>query len=264
MAAPIPITDFEPDSWPEGWPSQSMFSTALPPELRNLGTSFFAAGNVSAIDDWYREILVDLVACVQISHYGSARPNQSPEPVHERWLYLKVQALNYRLLARTELVGIQEALRVATLIWILSITDYVGAGLTALLLLPKLQAALEMAKLRESSSSRLLLGLYFWMSSLGGLVSLSAAKQISISSSSPRGTLYGQQFNFFSLHTAQTARLIGLETKVDVYRSFLQTYLYLDVNGGTEGGDLKYLVETVSRIDQDSLQGFHIAEFTSK
>jgi len=179
------------------------------------------------------------------------RPNQSLEPAHEQWLYRKVQALNYRLLARTELIGIQEAVRVATLLWVLSITDYVGAGLTALFLLPKLQAALEMTKLKEPSSSRLLPGLYFWMSCLGALVSLSAAKQtlISSGSSSPRGTLYSQQFNLFSLHAAQTAHLIGLETKADVYRSFLQTYLYLDLNGGSEEDDLKYLVETVSRID---------------
>ncbi|KAK5048252.1 hypothetical protein LTR84_005922 [Exophiala bonariae] len=262
MAAPIPLADFEPDGLPEGWPPQSIFSTALPPELRNLGTSFFAAGDLSALDDWYRDILVDLVACVQISHYVSGRPNQSLELVHERWLYLKVQALNYRLLARTELIGMQEAVRIATLLWVLSITDYVGAGLTALFLLPKLQAALKTAQFKEPSSSRSLPGLYFWMSSLGALVALSAAKQILISSSSPRDALYSQQFNFFSLHAAQTAHLIGLETKSDVYRTFLQTYLYLDVNGGPGGDDLKYLVETVSRIDQDSLLGIHTVEYT--
>ncbi|KIW74123.1 hypothetical protein Z517_12533 [Fonsecaea pedrosoi CBS 271.37] len=98
MSAPVLTIAFEP----EGWPYQSVSSS------RRSSS-----------------------ACA-ISHHASAsQPNQIPEqPEHERWLYLKVQALNYRLLARTDLDGIHEALRIATLLWILSITEYVGAELT--------------------------------------------------------------------------------------------------------------------------------------
>lgn len=258
MSAPILKTEFEPVGWPDGWPAQDVLSTSLEPEFQNLGTSFFSTENVSAFDNWYRELLIDLIACVRISHHASALPNRSPEHVNERWLYLKVQALNYRLLARTDLTGIQEALRVATLLWILSITDYVGAGLTALLLLPKLQAACEKAGMEAPSSLRLFPGLHFWMSGLGALVSLSASKKLPAGSPSPKGIPYSQQFNFFSLHMAQTAHQIGLEATFDTYRRTLQTYLYMDINGGIEACELISLVDTVSSIDQDST-GFHLS-----
>ncbi|KIW13557.1 hypothetical protein PV08_08745 [Exophiala spinifera] len=254
MSAPVLTIAFEPDDWPEGWPRQSMSSTVLTPELRNLGTGFFTAENVSIIDDWHQKVLVDLVRCVQMSqHAYSAQPNRIPDPECERWLYLKVQALNYRLLARTELDGIQEALRIATLLWILSVTEYVGAELTAIIMLPKLQAALEMAKSSlEASSSQLFPELHFWMSGLGALVSLPATKRISTCSTTLEGIPYDQQFNFFSLHMAQNARRLRLETTFDAYHSFLQKYLYMNVNGGAQGADLKFLVEAVSGIDQDS------------
>jgi hypothetical protein len=253
MSPPILSTEFEPFGWPDGWSAQNVMSMSMTPEIRNLGTGFFTSENASALDSWYRELLTDLVLCVRVSRHASELPDRSLEHVNERWIYLKVQALSYRLLARTDLAGIQEALRIATLLWILSITDYVGAALTALLLLPKLQAAFEKASIEAQSTLRLFPGLYFWMSGLGALVALSASKNLPPDSLSPESVPYSQEVNFFSLRMAQTARQLGLDTTFVAFRRTLQTYLYLDINGGVEACDLISLVDAASRMDQSAL-----------
>jgi hypothetical protein len=254
MTAPIVSIDFEPDSWPKGWSCEAMSSAALTAELQNLGISFFTEENSLAIDDWFQEIFVDLIRCVQLSRHALPHRNLSSEPEPERWLYLKVQALSCRLLAQTELAGVQEALRIATLLFILSITDYIGARVTALSLLPKLQTVLEKISFETSSPDlQQFPGLLFWMSSVGALISRPAARIVSAVPNSPKGTLYSQQADFFSIQTAHAAYQIGLEPNIDKYRSFLQTYLYLDMNGGDDGAELRSLVETIARIDQDFL-----------
>jgi hypothetical protein len=254
MTAPVVSIDFEPDACPEGWSCESASSTALTSELQYLGISFFTEENSLAIDDWFREILVDLIRCLYLSRQILAHRNLSLEPERERWLYLKVQALSCRLLARTQLTGIQAALRIATMLFILSITDYVGARVTALLLLPKLQNVLEGISLETSSpDSQQFPGLIFWMSSLGALVSRPAARIVSTDPPSPKTSLHNRQADFFSFQTARAAYQIGLEANIDKHRSFLQTYLYLDVNGGDNGSELRSLVETIARIDQELL-----------
>ena len=142
MSTPLVEVDWDPPSWSiKRW---AAVKAELPPEIRNMGTSFFELENSVVIGPWQQAMILDMIALVQASYYVYKIQN-TPTPEDERWLYLKTQGVSHQLLARPSGTStpFQESLRLALLIWLLSVTDYMGSRVAAVETLDYLQKAQE-------------------------------------------------------------------------------------------------------------------------
>lgn len=93
-------------------------------KILNLGQDLLSL-HTDVLDRDLLEVINDTVLYTQVSQYIRV-PGNAQGADTERWLYLRHQALVYRLLALPVSPGIQECCRMAVLLWILSITIQLG------------------------------------------------------------------------------------------------------------------------------------------
>lgn len=104
-----------------------------------LGDKYLALGH-HVLGPEIQTIVADLVACLRIAHSICKLP--CTDPVDERWLFLRHQALIYCLLLASKTTALQECVRLALLAWILKVTKYFGAQPCSISLLSQLKHAL--------------------------------------------------------------------------------------------------------------------------
>ena len=189
-------------------------------------------------------IIRDISSLWEMSLWVWAQPQSNDSD--ERYLYLKVQAMAHRLLSMKFRPGLQESLRLALSLWLLSVTDYVGAKVAAVETLHFLRSAEEDQSTLAGTENADVLGLQLWISSLGAMISIPA-------SATRCGQRQGcqcdshEQAEFSTNKVQKIARILDMPITRDAFREFLEGYFYWESRQGTE---LSKLVQAMSRTDE--------------
>ena len=185
-------------------------------------------------------IIHDIRSLWEMSHWVWAQPTSNASD--ERYLYLKVQAMAHRLLSMKFRPGLQESLRLALSLWLLSVTDYVGAKVAAVETLHFLRAAEEDASTLTETETVEILRLQLWISSLGAMISIPAS---ATRCGQPQGCQCDshEQADFFINNVHKIARILDVPITRDAIRKFLEGYFYWENRQGTA---LSRLVQTMS------------------
>ena len=181
------------------------------PELGQFAAGFLALGD-EVLSHKIRTIVADLVACLQIAHSICNLP--TTDVVDERWLFLRHQALIYRLLSTTTTTMVQECVRIALLVWILKVTKYFGAQRCSRSLLPHLRATLLKVKRRVVSEN---VELLFWIACVGAVVADGTTDR-----------------DWFVRQTARLAASLGLGVGEDHFKRALSRWLFVKSETGIQ------------------------------
>ena len=174
------------------------------PELEQFAAGFLALGD-EVLTHEIRTIVADLVACLQIAHSICNLP--TTDVVDERWLFLRHQALIYRLLSTPTTTMVQECVRLALLVWILKVTKYFGAQRCSRSLLPHLRATLLKVEGWVVFAN---VELLFWIVCVGAVAADGTADR-----------------DWFVRQTARQATSLGLGIGEDQFKRALSRWLFL-------------------------------------
>jgi hypothetical protein len=219
-----------PPILPLDWDPRQMFPARVQilqithnPVLDHLASALFALDEEVLSQDM-QIVIADLVACLQIAHSICESPDA--DPADERWLFLRHQALIYRLLSTSTTNIVQECCRIALLVWMLKVTKYFGAQRCSRSLLPHLKDTL--LKL-EPDVVYANVELVFWITCVGAMTAEET-----------------QERDWYVRQTAQLASEIGLEPKEEQYKAVLRRYLFLK---SEQGAQMTKLVRAVQMAD---------------
>lgn len=207
--APIFPLDWEPGSLS----AQKMLKiqTEVEPLLSNLAQGFFDLEK-HILDPEMLQIIDDIRVCAQASQQIGSQETKDPSDQH--WLFLRHQAIFYRLLSLSTRTEIQGCCRIALIVWLLKITGYFGAQRWSKRLLPGLKAAIIRL---ESAGEWCPLVLMFWMTSLGAMTAE-----------------YTDERDWFLKRTMRAARSLGMELDKEPFRRVLQRFLFLKCEDGLQ------------------------------
>ena len=111
-------------------------------------------------------IILDILSYARVAHISWAHVSTSTSD-DERWLFLRLQALIYRLLLLDNLhPGINECIRLSSLIFLLNATQYHGAQVCARTLLSHFREALVKARFWDDGFDS---SLRFWLLCTGAM-----------------------------------------------------------------------------------------------
>lgn len=229
--------DWEPPAWSQ--PHVTFDTAATRRDGAMSGQSFFVTGNGMMIDDKIEGIIRTVISLVKVHNWGSAQ--ETPIPGLERWLYLKTQAVSHRLLCHQTESLRQKTLRIALMLWILTITEYVGAQAAAYMYLQQLQDVETEDVETEDAAA----GLILWINCVGAMIALPAAKLRCPSQGTCECQSHGQA-DFFVSRVAMLASRLNLAQHVGEYRRFLEGYFYME---DRQGERLTQLVEAVGALE---------------
>ena len=125
----------------------------------------------------------------------------------ESWLFLRLQALFYRLLLFESSSELEESVRVATQLILLNTSRYRGAQLSARSFLSHLETTITKLQQEAVSVTR---GLMFWLVSAGAMVEMACEER-----------------DWFLSKTKYVANALALEHTVSSYEQYLMPFLFL-------------------------------------
>ena len=202
------------------------------PELERMASGFFALDN-HVLGHEIQTIVTDLVACLQTAHSICKLP--AVDPVDERWLFLRHQALIYRLLSCSTTTTMQECVRLALLVWKLKVTKYFGAQRCSRSLLPHLKDTLLKVENGEVVAN---LELLFWIVSAAAVAAEETADR-----------------QWFVRQTGRLAASLGLEARENQFTRTLTMWFFVKSERGVKLTNLVCAVremQTVSHKVEDS------------
>jgi len=214
QSLPVLDVDWEPTPWPTDELLKIRIAIGAP--LSHLGSTFWQDIDASIATSTYAHLVSDLVECSHVAYWLWSESGISSE--QQRWIYLKTQALSYRLMALTPTSDEHILLRAGLLRWLQCITDCVGTRLCSLVTLDRLEAALkEMNGISLKASP----GLWLWCSSLGAMIALSTTPSLKTAGQDA----YGRRAAYFVDQTRLAMSELSLDSQ-DL-EGYLSTSLYL-------------------------------------
>lgn len=234
FASPMLPFDWDPGAFSKQ--GNSPISSADSPGLgpAQLAKGFFELDH----GDLHLEILEmvgDILESLRFSHYLNIQ-KRTRDPKIERWLFLRHQAIIYRLLQLPTMSGsIQECCRIALMIWLLKITAYHGAARVARGLLTRLADALG-SLCSENPPTVPGLKLLFWIHCLGAMTAEYTAER-----------------DWFLRRTLESARILGVWVEKDEFWKILEQFLVLNSEGGLQFARMVRAVERMRDEDDGIL-----------
>lgn len=225
LVRPILPLDWDPSIKPPAYAEKLQYKTC--PKLSQLASTLVQLDQ-EIVSQELQAVVVDLVAVIQIAHSFWGLPKKTSSD--ERWLFLRHQALIYRLLSIQSPSVIQECVRIAILIFILKATHYFGAQRCSGYLLPQLKNTLLLLPFQVVYLNSELL---FWITCVGATVVTETAER-----------------DWFVQQTARFATYLQLETDAEQYEMILNKYLILD----SEQQQIEKLVLTISEMQKVGLE----------
>ena len=217
--APIFPLDWEPAPLP----TQKM-PNSLDAPLSELAQGFFELEE-HLLGPKILQIIHDIRVCALVSQQLGTQAISDPADQH--WLFLRHQAIFWRLLSMpTASSATQNCCHVALIIWLLKVTVYFGAQRWSKRLLPRLKAAIldvDNAAV-EGCPPRLL----FWITCLGAMTAE-----------------YTEEREWFLRRTAEVALLAGIERDKGAFRDVLGRFLFLECEDGLQFFRMVRAVEEV-------------------
>ncbi len=146
---------------------------------------------------------------------------------NNQWLFLRNQALIYRLLSLTPETTLEDCVRFALILSLLHNTQYQGARISAKALLPYLMSALLRVEPEVKVRSMMLL---FWIACSGAMTAEHCRER-----------------HRLAVRAMMLAGSLGIEADAGQYRRCLTRYLFLEVE---QSSQLTRLVELLRRMQE--------------
>ena len=203
-----------PCDWDPGPLSKKLISQVrkgLDPELRNLGVELTTMPQ-GTFEPALIAIIEDTISCFQTAYHTWDQIDM--QAYIQRWLFLRQNALVYRLLSFKSATRVQECLRLALLLWILKVTPSFGAQRSCKRILPRIKTAFIEC---QNDITEGQLPMMLWVTSMSAM----AAE-------------YTTEREFFLLQTRRQAFLIDPDIDKDTFRRMLRRHLFLPLEDGLQ------------------------------
>ncbi|KAL9619832.1 MAG: hypothetical protein Q9160_005572 [Pyrenula sp. 1 TL-2023] len=190
----------------------------------------------SSIDPELQQLIRDVIEYTQIAHSAWIACAELTLDT-ESWLFLRLQALSYRLLALEKLKGTDNCIRITALVYLFNGIEYDGGQLSALTTLRYLRSALVDAAFWHTSFDKELL---LWCLSTGAMTS----------QPSP------EREWFIETLTQYASDMLPVNAAEQAWIDRLTPYLFLTAK---QGRQLRWLLRRLQREDEDRrlLLSFH-------
>ena len=225
-----------PSSWDPG-PMSSAQTAAIDQlmglELQGIGRAFLRAPLSDVLEPRLGSILRDLIICIKAVYCLDA------VAITEHELFLRHQALMYRLLCLETTDAVSESSRIGLIIWLLKITSALEAERAAKNLLPHLRQCLACI-----AGDEYILCLALWLATVGARVAEFMEERV-----------------WFVEKAASLGEAIGLAPDKDAYRLFLRQYFYLTCE---EGLQFKRMVLVIRQITENRRAKSAVCDRTSR
>jgi hypothetical protein len=166
MQPPILPVDRDPGRTP---PAGNIASSHVHPPLRDLGASLIHLIRERAIPSGspLLSLITDAVEYLHVSR--SIWHSTHPDDRMEQWLFLRAQALCYRLLSPQNLGPVEECVQLTTLIFLISLAKYQGMAMSVRLLVPRLIELIGPLQVSQLHQDDNLSELLFWAVCIAGV-----------------------------------------------------------------------------------------------
>jgi len=141
------------------------------PDIQNITSSYWLPRLGSQLlqipmESSLRQIIQDTADCVRIADQAWSAPDLVSAEVEE-WLFLRLQALTYRLLSKDSLQGSDNCIRLATLVFLHNAKAYHGGHVASAALAEHLRSALVNTSFEDKTFGP---GLQMWCLCTGAMV----------------------------------------------------------------------------------------------
>lgn len=223
---PLLCLDWDPGPDPPKGPGEYW---TLDRDLLPLGGAFFQS---SVYSHALLSIIQDLVSYIQIAKLSWCQPVMTAKK--ESWLFLRLNALIYRLLQLDDLSRLEDCVRHTILVFILTTTEYSGAQIAAIPVLGRLKTAVIELRAQEQQSHEPDREILFWILSTAALATMPTSER-----------------KWFRLEALAAAHAAGIELTVHAFQTVLERYLYL---ADRQTCNLSGFIDSMSRCLTQSLQ----------